>query len=147
MLRYSGVFPIDTWKISKSLQQKSTVSGTKGTMLLNPVPWWTALGHVLFMFYSGHIFGLFHGFRALIPTLATWIFHMEWMRRWQVLGLFGDYLVLHSHGLGRRMFLRIGVIMAAIGILICMLWLGGDLKKELKGKDMGVSIVMGGTPK
>lgn len=38
-----------------------------------------------------------------------------------VLGLFGDFLVLHSHGLGRRMFLRIGVIMAAIGILICML--------------------------
>ena len=43
---------------------------------------------------------------------------------WQVLGLFGDFLVLHSHGLGRRMFLRTGVIMAAVGILICMLWLG-----------------------
>mmetsp|Transcript_50079 Transcript_50079/g.79938 ORF Transcript_50079/g.79938 Transcript_50079/m.79938 type:complete len:533 (+) Transcript_50079:36-1634(+) len=38
-----------------------------------------------------------------------------------VLGLFGDFLVLHSHGLGRRMFLRTGVIMAAVGILICML--------------------------
>ncbi|CAJ1450160.1 unnamed protein product [Effrenium voratum] len=38
-----------------------------------------------------------------------------------LMGLFGDYLVLHSHGLGRRFFLRIGVLMAASGIMICML--------------------------
>ena len=54
----------------------------------------------------------------------------------QVLGLFGDFLVLHSHGLGRRMFLRIGVIMAAIGILICMLWLGSH-QWIVNGKHMG----------
>lgn len=38
-----------------------------------------------------------------------------------VLGLFGDFLVLHSHGPGRRIFLRFGVLTAACGILICMM--------------------------
>eukprot|EP00434_Breviolum_minutum_P016543 symbB.v1.2.014583.t1/scaffold1069.1/size140053/7 len=38
-----------------------------------------------------------------------------------VLGLLGDFLVLHSHGLGRRFFLRFGVLTAACGIVICML--------------------------
>lgn len=45
----------------------------------------------------------------------------------QVLGLLGDFLVLHSHGLGRRFFLRFGV--SWIGLLVgerCCHGLGGD---------------------
>ena len=96
-----------------------------------------------------HIFGLhrlpldFNGFRngsQVFPEMAAWMYDATWnvtrVDLGQVLGLFGDFLVLHSHGLGRRMFLRIGVIMAAIGILICMLWLGSH-QWIVNGKHMG----------
>ena len=50
----------------------------------------------------------------------------------QVLGLLGDFLVLHSHGLGRRFFLRFGV--SWIGLLVgerCCHGLGGDTAVEV----------------
>jgi len=37
------------------------------------------------------------------------------------MGLFGDRAVALSHGLGRRVFVRFGVVFASIGIFICML--------------------------
>mmetsp|Transcript_14758 Transcript_14758/g.26590 ORF Transcript_14758/g.26590 Transcript_14758/m.26590 type:complete len:685 (-) Transcript_14758:53-2107(-) len=38
-----------------------------------------------------------------------------------ILGLVGDRAVLLSHGIGRRLFVRIGVALAGLGILICMI--------------------------
>eukprot|EP00440_Ansanella_granifera_P066559 gb/GFBE01072187.1/.p1 GENE.gb/GFBE01072187.1/~~gb/GFBE01072187.1/.p1 ORF type:complete len:599 (+),score=108.37 gb/GFBE01072187.1/:1-1797(+) len=38
-----------------------------------------------------------------------------------MMGLFGDRAVARSHGLGRRLFVRAGVLCASMGILICML--------------------------
>jgi len=37
-----------------------------------------------------------------------------------LMGLFGDFVVIRSHGLGRRVFLRMGVLTAATGIFICL---------------------------
>ena len=57
----------------------------------------------------------------------------------QLMGLFGDYLVLHSHGLGRRFFLRIGVWALELGwarSLGCFLPLEVQPKKRTRLEHM-----------
>jgi len=56
--------------------------------------------------------------QALFMGIAKLIYGLSILMT-PLFGLLGDKLALHSHALGRRLFVRAGIIVAGIGIFVC----------------------------
>jgi MFS family permease len=96
-----------------------------------PQPIWVIFGLTAFRFSTGFESGtwlpyllamegaeLWHDNQALFMALAKLIYGVAILLT-PLLGLLGDRLAMQSHALSRRLFMRCGMLMAAVGMFVC----------------------------
>jgi len=112
-------------------KEEKVLDGEDGEAAPPPASIATILGLTFYRFYTGFLSAtwlpyllamegaeLWRDNQALFMGIAKLIYGLSILLT-PLFGLLGDRLALVSHSLGRRLFVRVGIIIAALGIFLC----------------------------